>query len=92
MLALEDEDLKPLWVSYRQRLSEFPCYSLVDLRAIDSESFRELRSIAPTCTIGDLASLHERILAMAVGAHAVLIQIYLRNVHSENENGDETEV
>jgi hypothetical protein len=29
---------------------------------------------------------------MSVGAHAVLIQIYLRDVHSEDENGDETEV
>ena len=28
---------------------------------------------------------------MAVSAHAVLIQIYLCDVHSEDENGNETE-
>ncbi len=29
---------------------------------------------------------------MAVGAHAMLIQICLRDVHSENQNGNEAEV
>jgi len=29
---------------------------------------------------------------MTVGAHAVLIQIYLRDVHSEDENGNKTEI
>ena len=46
----------------------------------------------PPAQLAILPSLHERILAMSVGAHAVLIQIYLRDVHSKYQNGNQTEI
>ena len=50
----------------------------------------QAKGLCSKCSGYDL--LHERILPVAVGAHAVLVQIFLSDVHPEDQHGNQTKI